>query len=288
MLKRTMRLVAQTTLLAVALQLVAWPIARAAGGDVCPERNDGFENACRIGAPDANGMTLKGYIAQPGDIDAYEFTLGPSPASVHITLADLWFDTDISVYESLTGRFIAQARFIAESRRSGQAQSQMSAPELIVERLEPGSYTAFIYSGDLLSFHPDRGYTYRVAVGPPTVPQPSAPSGQEPSWKQQGYQLSLAMEPGSATQFSLLTFTAFVDPSFTDLFDFAWELDGQLLPNSNEPVLQLPASALGEPMFGRHTVKVVAIGARQYPDPDRPHMPPTLSATGAFEVKKAG
>jgi hypothetical protein len=85
----------------------------------------------------------------------------------------------------------------------------------------------------------------------------------------------------------MLTFNAFIDPSFTDLFDFVWEIDGKPLPNSNSPVLQLPAQALGATMFGRHVVKVTAIGARQYPDPDRPHIPPTLSASGAFEVKRA-
>ncbi|MCC7105293.1 MAG: hypothetical protein IT307_09135 [Chloroflexi bacterium] len=273
--------------LLAALALPLWPLGVAAQPtpvpritqDACPERNDGFATACKIGAPDANGTTLKGGLQQPGDIDAYEFQV-QRPSSVHIVLADLWIDTDISLYETATGRFIGQARFVAESRRTGQDQGQFQAPEFIVERLEPGAYTIFVFSGDLLAYDL-RGYTARVALGAPTVAQPLPPAGQEPTWRKDNYVLSLGMEPADATQFSLMTFTAFIDPPFTDLFDFAWEIDGKPLPDSNMPVIQM-----GRPSLGRHTVKLTAVGARDYPDPDHPHRPPTLSAVGAFEVRQ--
>ena len=256
-------------------------LARAAAPpDVCPERNDGFQDACKLGTPGLDGTTVKGFLDHPGDVDAYQIEIQPAAAAIHLTLADLWYDADLALYETLSGTFIAQAHFIAESRRSGQAQSQLSAPELIVERLEPSSYTIFVHAGDLLSYSEEKGYTLRVALSPPTVPQPPAPVGQEPTWKKEGYQLALTMEPPNPGPFSLMTFTAIIDPPFTDLFDFAWEIDGQPVPDSNQPVVQL-----GRPSIGRHTVKVTAIGARDYPDPDRPHRPPTLSAAGAFEVR---
>jgi hypothetical protein len=262
------------------LTLVSPFLARAAAPpDICPERNDGFSDACQLGTPGADGRTLQGFLDHPGDVDAYQFDVA-QPSAVHLTLADLWYDCDIALYEKSTGVFIAQAHFVAESRRSGEGQSQISAPELIVERLEVGAYTAFVISGDLLSYSDSQGYTLRVALSPPTVPQPLPPVGQEPSWKKSGYQLALTMEPPDATPFSLMTFTAIVDPPFTDLFDFAWEIDGKPSPEGNVPVVQM-----GNPSVGRHTVKVTAIGARDYPDPDRPHRPPTLSAIGSFEVR---
>lgn len=284
------RLVRASASLALAA-LLAWPLAAAAQQpgqpkpdepkvDICPERNDGFATACKLGTPDASGRTLRGFLLTPGDIDAYEFVV-TTPSSVHILVGDLWVDTDIALYETLSGRFVGQARFIAESRRQGEAQSQMSAPEFIVERMEPLSYTLFVHAGDLLTAD-DRGYTLRIALGAPTVAQPLPPAGQEPSWKKEGYQLSLGMEPANPTQFSLMTFTAFIDPPFTDLFDFAWEVDGKAVPDSNAPVIQA-----GGMSIGRHTVKLTAVGARDYPDPDRPHRPPTLVVVGAFEVVQA-
>lgn len=281
---RRFRTVALTLLAVAALNLALAPAGRAQDDDICPERNDGFDNSCKIGRPGQDGTTVKGFLNHEGDVDAYQFEVGPNASSVHITLADLWVDTDISLYETLTGRLIAQAKFIAESRRTGEAQSQMSAPEMIVERLEPTSYTTFIYSGDLKSAD-ERGYTFRIALGPPIVPQANI-GGQDAS-KKDGYQLSIAIEPEKPTQFSMVTINAFIDPSFTDLFDFQWEIDGQAVPDNNVPLLQFPATALGDKMIGRHTVKVTAIGAREYPDPDRPHIPPTLVATASFEVVRA-
>jgi hypothetical protein len=284
MLRPRMLNVLQVLALVVALESVPLTV-HAEPADICPEPNDSFAKACKIGTPGQDGKTIKGFLGHQADVDAYELKV-TAPSSIHVTLADLWVDTDISFYETLSGTLIAQAHFIADSRRSGEAMSQMSAPELIVERLEPGSYTAFIYSG-YLNGQDDRGYTFRTALAPPIVPQPVDQSGQASGWKKDGYQLGLAIEPNSATQFSMLTFNAFIDPSFTDLFDFVWEIDGKQIPDSNAPVLQMAAQSLGANMFGRHTVKVTAVGARPYPDPDRPHIPPTLWTAGAFEVKRA-
>src|SRR6476620_11877241 len=99
MLEHTMSRATPLALLLLTLQLAA-PFAWAAGSDVCPERNDGFSDACRIGHPNQNGTTIVGYLDHSGDIDAYQFEVGPAAASVHITLADLWFDADVSLYET--------------------------------------------------------------------------------------------------------------------------------------------------------------------------------------------
>jgi hypothetical protein len=76
-----------------------------------------------------------------------------------------------------------------------------------------------------------------------------------------------------------MTFTATLNPPFTDLFDFDWTIDGQPFGDGSA-VAQLP-----RPSSGSHNVQVIARGARPYPDPTLPEFPPTLSASGSFEVR---
>jgi hypothetical protein len=101
------------------------------------------------------------------------------------------------------------------------------------------------------------------------------------------YQLALTIEPEAPGPFSLITFNAIVSPPYSDLFDFEWKIDGQTVPGAQTVTVQTAASNLPKLPGGEHTVRVIGRGAREYPDPDQPHIPPTLSVECAFKVSSA-
>ena len=101
------------------------------------------------------------------------------------------------------------------------------------------------------------------------------------------YQLGLSIEPQNPGPFSLMSFTAAVSPPYTDLFDFAWQLDGQPMPAGSVTNIMSPTQALPRGTVGEHTVRVTARGARPYPDPAQPSLPlngGTLSVECTFSV----
>ena len=236
--------------------------------DPCPEPNDTVERACQLGQPNAAGVTVRGLFQTPTDVDVFRFEVPASGAEAYITLSDLWHEASLRLYD------VRRGTFIADSDRQGQVQGQLFAPELIDVYLEPGSYAAFAQASSIgYAEAQANSYTFRVALGP----KPAAPAGPGPAPSSaRGYQLTLSIEPNDPGPFSLMTFTATMNPPYTDLFDFSWTVDGQPY-GDNTPVVQL-----GRPSPGQHTVVVVARGARYYPDPSLPELPPTLSATGSF------
>jgi hypothetical protein len=239
--------------------------------DPCPEPNNSVANACRLGQPNAMGTTVQGAYQSPDDVDVYRFDVPAGGAQAYVSLTDIWYESGLRLFD------VGRGQFIADSDRQGQAQGQLHAPEVIVRWLEGGSYALFVSAGPQ-SWATAEAYSYtlRVALGPRTA----SPAGAGPAPSSaQGYQLTLSIEPSDPGPFSLMTFTAVVNPPFTDLFDFSWSLDGQPI-GENYHVVQFP-----RPSSGPHTVLVVARGARQYPDRSLPEFPPTLSATGSFAVR---
>jgi hypothetical protein len=97
----------------------------------------------------------------------------------------------------------------------------------------------------------------------------------------------MSYEPVSPTATSLLSFNAFLSPPYTDLYDFAWEVDGVSVPEAGGPTLQLAVSDLPAQTGSQHRVQVSALGVRDYPDPDPAfrQIPPTLTVECAFEVR---
>jgi hypothetical protein len=243
------------------------PIVRA---DVCAEPNGTIGGACPLGQPNAMGNTVQGLFQDLADVDVYRFEVPAGGAQAHLTLSDLWHEGSLQLYEAGPGTLIA------ESDRRGQTQGQLLAPEVINHWLEGGSYAAYVTPGQEGWVGAEaHSYTLRVALGP----RPAAPAGPGPAPAEaRGYQLTLSIEPEAPGPFSLMTFTATVDPPFSDLFDFSWTIDGQPF-EENAQVIQLP-----RPSRGAHTVLVVARGARYYPDLTLPELPPTLSASGSFQV----
>lgn len=239
--------------------------------DPCPEPNNGLANACDLGRPTMRGTTIQGLFNAPDDVDLYRFEVPAPGATAYLTLSDLWYEGSLKLIDG------NREAVLAESDRRGQTQGQWRAPEAIVRWLEPGSYAAVVAAGvDDWEGAEAHSYTLWVALGPRVAE--SAGAGPAPS-ASRGYELNLSIEPNDPGAFSLMTFTAALTPPFSDLFDFSWTVDGQPF-GDNAQVVQLP-----RPAPGRHTVVVVARGARQYPDYTLPEFPPTLSATGSFEVR---
>src|SRR5262245_30370330 len=208
--------------------------------DPCPEPNNAASNACSLGQPGALGTTIQGLFDQPTDLDAYRFEVPGSGAQATISLTDLWYEGSLQLHD------LTRGSLVAESDLRGQTQGQLFAPELIGRWLEPGSYAAFVVAGqgDWAGAEA-HSYTLRVALGPRPVGQGSA----------RGYQLALTIEPNDPGVFSLMTFTATLNPPFTDLFDFDWTIDGQPFGDGSA-VAQLP-----RPSSGSHNVQVTARGA---------------------------
>ena len=100
------------------------------------------------------------------------------------------------------------------------------------------------------------------------------------------YQLGLNYQPDEEelSPFSLMTFNAFVSPPYTDLYDFAWELDGKPCRGETTPILQTATADLVKTADGIHRVRVTAIGAREYPHPTLSHIPPTLAVECTFKL----
>jgi hypothetical protein len=264
-------------LIFVSLVELATPVASqelsplALTSDLCPEPNDVTTQSCSLATPDTAGTTVRGWFHSPIDADDYRVEVPEPGAYANISMTDLWHEAELHLYDARTGTLLEQ------SDRRGSTQGQLRAPEVILRWLEPGSYIVSVRaSREDWSTTESHSYTLRVAFG--AQPTESAGSGPAPA-SANGYHLILTVEPSEPGPFSLLTFTALMAPPFSDLFDFEWSIDGQPFGgNSNVVQLARPAS-------GTHTVLVVAHGARRYPDPMRPELPPTLSTTGVIRVR---
>jgi hypothetical protein len=242
----------------------------------CEGEYDTFDTACVLGAPDAFGVTLRDALVRADQVRAYQFQVGPDVRTVHLYLGDLWYDMELALYrdppdEAEIGRWP-----IARSAETGSRVIQFERPRIIVEDLQPATYTLFVAAGSGRAFDPRRQYTLRLALGPPacgtTVDTATI------------YQVALTVEPQSPTPSSLMSFNAFVSPPYSDLFNFEWQLDGQPMADAVHETLQVAASDLPAATGSEHRVRVTARGARPYPDPDPRYrqVPPTLSVECGF------
>jgi hypothetical protein len=249
-----------------------------------------------LGSPDAEGVTVPQIrLASPTDRVAYRFVVA-APRTGFVYVGDQWYDLDLALYSITRSQTVACWQTLgarARSERHERRQIQFVRPdEQIIENLEPGVYVLTAGAVASSDFDAGRGFTVRVALGPtlcgsldpPNVPHPRYP-GLAVRAADAWYQLGMSVRPEQPGPFDLVTFSAFVSPPYTDLFDFEWELDGQRIPGAEIPTVQLPARALlGDGARGTHSVRVTARGARAYPDPEQTHIPPTLSVSCSFWV----
>jgi hypothetical protein len=116
----------------------------------------------------------------------------------------------------------------------------------------------------------------RVAVGPrvcalvpANIPDPEYPGLTNKPDNPDLFQIGVTFQPDASElgPFTLMSFNAFMSPPFTDLFDFTWELDGQVVAGEMGPTILKPYAELPKTPLGQHTVKLTAKGAREYQDP---------------------
>jgi hypothetical protein len=270
-------------------------VAQAQAAGCLPSRN----LAADIGEPGQDGTTIEGQFAQVSDQGNWLFHL-MSPRSVYVYVGDQWYDLDLAILSLAEDKVVACWRVKKEEAISARTQRriiQLIRPDdRILEQLPLGDYLLIVRPAyDDIAFVPDfdpsKKFTVRRATAPIACavnPPNDEVDPQYPQLKrrraddQNLYQLSISYQPLLPGPFDLLTFNAIVSPPFTDLFDFEWRIDGKPVPDSNQPTIQAPVQALSG---GPHTVSVVARGAREYPDPDQPHTPPTLTAECPFLLK---
>ena len=254
-----------------------------------------------VGAVDAQGVTREDKLASAGEKHGYAFTLTKMSAAF-IYVGDQWYDLDLYLYPRALCPPDTWSGFIgAWSIRAERRTLQFVRPdEVIISPVPPGDYLLLVghkfgedpqYAGD---FDPSRGFTIRVAASPPVcglepqnvlTPFPTEPSVISPKRPDNAlYQLGMTIDPPDPGPFSLMSFNAIVSPPYTDLFDYKWELDGKPVPDGTTPTIMTPSAALAKTPDGTHRARVTATGARQYPDPEQPHIPPTISLECTFKV----
>ncbi len=250
---------------AVQAQIAPWPPPGAQ--PQCAGPHSDWPSACQLGSPDANGTTAAGTLADINDKVTWVFNVPPGARkSVHLTLQDIWSDFYIDLWgRDPTNPIIHKSVFIKASKTFESRKLQFVKPQIIIEQLDPGPYLVAIYPAqdapDPVAYDPQHpGYTLWVSLGPPICTLAA----------KDNFQVGITVEPANITQFSLLSMNAFIDPPFSDLFDFGWAVDGKPVMPGARQTIQFPATAPGP---GPHQVTVSVKGARQYPDPDAPFVP---------------
>jgi hypothetical protein len=262
--------------------------------------SDPDANRIDLGTPAANGTTQAARLSSPTDSVGFRF-LVPQTSVALLYVGDQWYDINLYLYARSrcpTGSWDEVIR--AWSVRADQRVIQFMRPNEQIVNLLAGEYVMLaLYKptddpARTDPFDPSRGFTGRVAlstpycaVTPPDVPTPN-PIKPNLLVKRRPddalYQLGLSIDPAEKERgpFALLTFSAFVSPPYTDLFDFNWTLDDQPQPDATDATFQLPVSGLIHGI--QHQIQVTAVGARQYPDPALTHIPPTLSVECPFRL----
>jgi hypothetical protein len=238
-----------------------------------------------LGAPTAEGTPVRVSLATPTDLAMLTFSVrGPGPGYIAVFVGDQWYDVDAALYRRGQGAGLTDGEPLVLLNRAERRRIQFISPEdVVLPSMAPGEYVLVV--APRAASHPEAAadfaaghdFLVRVAVGAPLCdlsPPNDQPGGTRPDAAL--YQLGLAAEPSPAGRSSLLTFSAVVSPPFTDLFDFAWSVDGVPVENLDGPIYQPPGRDLRATPNGQHTITLVARGAREYHDPTDPafsHLP---------------
>jgi hypothetical protein len=238
-----------------------------------------------LGAPTAEGTAVRVSLAAPTDQAMLTFSVrGPGPGYVALFVGDQWYDVDAALYRRGQGPGLIDGEPLVVLDRSERRRIQFMSPEdVLLPSMPPGDYVLVVEPK--AGLNPElaaevatgRDFLVRVAVGAPLCtlsPPNDQPTGTRPD--DALYQFGLAVEPVAAGRGALLTFSAVVSPPFTDLFDFAWSVDGVPVDGEAGPIYQPPSNDLRPTPNGQHTIVLVARGAREYHDPTDPafsHLP---------------
>jgi hypothetical protein len=235
---------------------------------------------CQLGTPNAEGETRSAALSQTDERKAFRFHVGAEPQAAHIYLGDQWYDLDVALYEADLPQPVARWLLLRKAETSGTRVIQFVRPEKIIQKLKPNTrYTILVLAA--YDVDPSRPFTLRVALGPEVCAKEPHDDSADDALT---YLLAITVQPPDPGPFSLVSFNAFVSPPYSDLFDFEWEIDGQPVPGAGGVTIHRAASDFQKTLDGMHRVRVTARGARDYPDPDQPHRPPTLSVECAFRI----
>jgi hypothetical protein len=256
----------------------ASPTSRASGsiapaGPVeaaCTGAHDRVGNACSLGTPSQSGVIVGGALPGAEDVHAYALEVRQR-SSAHIFLGNLESDFDIYLYRNPPpGDALGAGLMVATSR------GQDGPHRALAESVDSGTYTVFVNSNG--PSPRSRSYALRVVLGPPVC------AVQRDSISL--FQLGLSIQPQQPSFFSLMTFNAFIDPPYADLYVFDWRVDGRPVGAGDGQILQVAAQDLPSTGDGIHWVSLTARGVRAYPDlePRRRYSPPTLSVECSFRI----
>src|SRR5712692_7310863 len=184
----------QRALLVAMLSTLAQAVGSASAQEsaACAGEHDSFDSACFIGAPDPRGVTVRDALGGPEQMRAYRFQVGPEPGAGHIYLGDLWDDLEVALWRDAPGGVDSgRPALVAESRTFEARALQFVRPQMIVQHLEPGTYTVVVRAHDAHRVDPRRRFTLRVALGPPVCDLQRDAAGR--------YQLGLALQPAPPT-----------------------------------------------------------------------------------------
>jgi hypothetical protein len=260
-------------------------VAPAPAQELCaPWPADGSVS-CDLGSPDQEAVTVRSSFEAPGQVRAFRFPVGGGGGTAVLYVGDLWHEADAALWREggadgpapwLRGSCNPALGCIAAARPSEGRVIQFVRPKALIEPLDPGAYVLTVAAPPVADPGFARGFTTYVAVQPRACAIRADESGR--------YSLGLAVQPGQPSRFDLLTFTAFVAPPFGDLFEFDWQVDGQRVAGPTRQIVQRGATELSGGPSDEHTVRVTARGARPYPDPAQPDIPPTIDLTCSFRV----
>jgi hypothetical protein len=209
------------------------------------------------------------------EVRRYRFTV-KEKGTAFVYVGDQWYNLNLGVFSLVLGDescWSVQAR--GASTQAERRDLQFVRPDERALLVEPGDYILTVRAGDPVGFDASRNFTVRIAVTPglcslepPNIPTEYPGMTAKPD-NPDKFQIGVSFQPDASElgPFTLMSFNAYVSPPYTDLFDFTWELDGQVVPGEAGPTILKPYADLPKTPMGLHTVKLTAKGAREYKDP---------------------
>jgi hypothetical protein len=231
-----------------------------------------------IGQPDANGWTSdQESLGSSNEVRRYRFGV-KEKGTAYVYVGDQWYDLNLGLYSMTTGADVGcwAVQVRGTSTESERHRLGFVRPDERAIEVEPGDYILTARPADGTIVDPSRNFTVRVAVGPracalqpANTPVPEYPGMTNKPDNPDLFQLGVTFQPDASElgPFTLMSFNAFLSPPFTDLFEFTWEIDGQVIPGETGPTVLKPYAELPKTTLGVHTVKLTAKAVREYQDP---------------------
>lgn len=228
-----------------------------------------------VGAPGPDGWVNEHEkLNELLDSKRYIFSV-KEPGTAFVYVGDQWYNLNLGLFSAKYGEigcWSIEGR--GSSNTAERRRIQFVRPDERAIAVEPGDYMLTVRAGDAMGFDASKEFTVRIAVGPTVcalqpanIPMPEAKGMTMKPENPDLFQIGVAFTPDESAlgPFALMTFTGFLSPPYSDLFDFSWEIDGRVV--SNEQIYQVPYAQIPKGPLGFHSVKLNVKGAREYKDP---------------------